>query len=175
MRENQRDLLILIVLGFGSVLYSLGTAAMYDAPPESEVQVLLAARPATEPRESLTRKAKREAELKRIARGDTKPMAAPTPTAAAPATKSAPAVKAADTAPVPAPTAVALVKEAKKEEPADAQVIVRREKIFGEMVEVHDFRHGLKFERNVQNFRGDVSGRNDPIAGLARLESDRSR
>jgi hypothetical protein len=149
--EYKRELILTIVLGFGSVVFSLGSFLLYAAPPQTEVQIKLAAREATSPRETLARRSQREAGSGPSARPDTRALAteAATPRAAAPtAAVSSSRSETAAAAPVLA------AAPARPEKPSNERVRTIRTRIGGEWVEVQDFTHGVRYTGEIHDFSG---------------------
>lgn len=150
MRELRREFLIVIIIGFGSVLFSAVAMGMYREPPVSEPKIVLTARPATMPRESLVRQSQHGAS------GQPQLAAAPVAAHATPAPDTSAARR--DTAPASTETSAAapvmIAKKAAPEQKPIEVVPTIREKVWGEWVEVQDFRRGVLYHGEYEDFTG---------------------
>lgn len=166
--EHKREILLLVVLGFGSLVYSFGTMAMYAEPEARPITITLQARARTEPRgrEALAGASADTRPAPATAAPETLPAPAAAP-AAAPASAAAPAkpagaapetVPASATPPVqvPASTAApaAIAPPAPRvEAPSSERVRIQRRLVDGKWIEVHDFTHGVDYRGPVHDFR----------------------
>jgi hypothetical protein len=153
--EYKRELIIIVLLGFGAAFYSLGTFILYAAPSQEEVKITLTARNATSPRETLARRAQREAVGGRAGRGDSPSIAsAARPPASVAAISAAPTSTRAETA-VTAPV-VAVAAPARPERPTNERVRMVRVRVGGEWVEMHDFSRGIAYTGEIHDFTSGV-------------------
>lgn len=169
--DLKREILLLVVLGFGSLVYSFGALSLYAEPEARPVTIALQARAKTEPRGAGgttvdTSVAAQPAAATAPETTSPAPPAPPTPASkpevpAAPAASPTPPPSAAtsadtlasrsETAPVTAP--VSPPTAASKPTPAKEQVRIVRQRVGGEWVEVHDFTHGVTYRGEVHDFR----------------------
>ncbi|MEK8023636.1 MAG: hypothetical protein AAB229_07490 [Candidatus Hydrogenedentota bacterium] len=151
MPQIRREYLLVVGLGFGSVLFSLTTFMMYREPPPSESKVVLAMRPPTTPRESLVRRSQRDGGPQ-IARAEVP--AANKPAAVASETTVAGVSTGASGAMETAPAVVAARAPSPAEPKSVEEVRVVRARVWGEWQEVHDFRNGIIYKGKYHDFRG---------------------
>lgn len=166
-RTNQRrEILLLVVLGFGSLVFSFGSMAMYIEPEEKPLEITLQSRPRTEPR---SLEAGGDATAGERVRTETAattpdspaelPVEAPAATTAPPPQPEtgvpAPAPSAPTVAPTPVPTTRAAAQATEPAPPPATRERVRilRRQVGGSTIEVHDFTHGVEYRGEVHDFR----------------------
>ncbi len=176
--DHRRELILLVVLGVGALVYSFGAMAMYAEPSAKPLEITLQARPRTEPHRldaagdtgAVAPEASTpapQADTSPAPPAPAAPQAPPTVAAAAPAQVSdAPETRATTSTPpapltAPAP-AVAAPAPAEATTTAPAAVTTERVRILktrvgDKTIEIHDFTRGVEYRGEIHDFRsGEV-------------------
>jgi hypothetical protein len=157
MGGNKKDLVLILVFGFGSAILSMGLMLLYSAPVVSDPEILLTARPSTSVQVLATARTTTPVVAPAVTPPPPAPETAapPAPVAPAPAAPAPPAPK--DTASVvpapPAPPPVPVVPDHAPERRRVEEVrIIRTRAADGSIREIHDFTRGIIHRGEVHDF-----------------------